>query len=444
MEERTYRPRLVAGVLAVAWLLFGSRWGSYVGVAPLFLTDVLLAVATVHYLVSIARTPQPRRDELRPRAFLLFALTAWASLRFLLGEHYSLTALRDFVPYFYATVGVLAAFAVSQAGAEARARTARWMVWALGLHAAWFVLVTLVAPSLPLSLPLISADQGLHLFTLREDVDTVFAGVFAGWLISVMLTRRRVFWPLLGFLVVWAAILQISSRAGVGAALLVTVLGLIAAQSSGEAKRHRAALVVAVLPLMLAGFLAFLPQTDFGQRVAGTFGAQTDLGEQAAGTTQARADSWPLLLGYTTQTLGRTTVGVGFGPDFMSDSGAALALVGPQPLEGFPRSPHDYWLGTFARLGLVGLMLALTLGATVLLAGWRQVRRPAVGDDLGLLCALLGVGLLPVATLGVVLESPFGAVPFFWAAGVLLAYPRGQVTSGTSSRSSARSLSRSA
>jgi hypothetical protein len=46
-----------------------------------------------------------------------------------------------------------------------------------------------------------------------------------------------------------------------------------------------------------------------------------------------------------------------------------------------------------------------------------------VEEPLLFLASVIAMGLLIPATLGVVLESPFGAVPFFWATGILLAYP---------------------
>jgi len=85
------------------------------------------------------------------------------------------------------------------------------------------------------------------------------------------------------------------------------------------------------------------------------------------------------------------------------------------------RSPHNYLLNTWARLGLVGLVLILG----ILLTGLRLARlvamhAPRVRDDD--VFAMFLVASIPVAALlGVVLESPFGALPYFWALGHLSA-----------------------
>ena len=42
----------VSGTFAVCLLLAGTKWASYLGSAPLFLTDTLLALAVFHHLVS--------------------------------------------------------------------------------------------------------------------------------------------------------------------------------------------------------------------------------------------------------------------------------------------------------------------------------------------------------------------------------------------------------
>jgi hypothetical protein len=50
---------------------------------------------------------------------------------------------------------------------------------------------------------------------------------------------------------------------------------------------------------------------------------------------------------------------------------------------------------------------------------------PKLADEpLLFIAAAVPTSLLVPATFGVILESPFGAVPFFWCVGLLLAWPR--------------------
>jgi O-antigen ligase len=82
--------------------------------------------------------------------------------------------------------------------------------------------------------------------------------------------------------------------------------------------------------------------------------------------------------------------------------------------------PHDVLLTYYARLGAVGLVLFLALIVSCARASWnRLARRPP--DELDITYVLLIVTLLLASLVGVILESPFGAVPFFWASGQLIA-----------------------
>ena len=122
---------------------------------------------------------------------------------------------------------------------------------------------------------------------------------------------------------------------------------------------------------------------------------------------------------YTLDDPVRTAVGVGFGPDFLQLSNADLPIARGMGV----RSPHNYLITTFARLGFVGLTVVVALLASLLTIAVRTVHR-GPPDELTSLCVLLMVSLLIVSLLGVILESPFGAAPFFWAAGILLAGDR--------------------
>ena len=111
------------------------------------------------------------------------------------------------------------------------------------------------------------------------------------------------------------------------------------------------------------------------------------------------------------------TVGVGFGPDFLYESHAAYYLLGPVVAdERSVRSPHNYYLGSWARIGLIGLGLIVGVTVSALRAAWRKRRDR---DDLATFAGLALTGFVTVALFGVMLESPFGAVPFFWALGIL-------------------------
>lgn len=429
MNTMTTRPAMVPGVAAVALLVFGTRWGSYLGANPIFLGDVLLLVAVAHHFVGAGRRKRATLDQaFRPNVLLLWALLAWSAVRFLIGGRFDLIAVRDAVPYLYVVAGILAATALPFVSTEGRRRTARLLFWALTLHAAWVAFARL-APDVVSGMPVLAPAQGVQLFGLRNDSDTALVGVWVAWLFTLLVQREKGVGRLLAAYVIgWVVVLNTGSRAGLIAAVIVNFLAFLAARRDPATLPQRRRYVAIILPWLLVPIAFFVPQTTIGERLLGGFGLVSEtsaVSAGAAGTQGAREEAWGALYDYTLENSPRALLGVGFGPDMMYQSGAGIRLVGTEETgSAFPRSPHNYWLGTFARLGLIGIVLSSALALLVIVTSIKQLLRPVERDWLGFAVALIAVSQIPIATLGVVLESPFGAVPYFWAAGVLLAYPR--------------------
>jgi hypothetical protein len=164
--------------------------------------------------------------------------------------------------------------------------------------------------------------------------------------------------------------------------------------------------------LLVIALLAILSATPSGHRLTEGFTGSS----QAAGTVSVRKDVWEKVMAFTLHDYQRTAVGVGFGRDFIRESGSRPALEGS--IYQNVRSPHNYLVGTFARLGVVGSLLAalvIGLGCSLALTALRRPSSPSVL----VLAALVAIAVPIVAMLGVVLESPFGALPYFWAVGEL-------------------------
>jgi O-antigen ligase len=221
-------------------------------------------------------------------------------------------------------------------------------------------------------------------------------------------------------MLVWVVILLLRSRAGFIGASAASALALVIALRSSNVHAMRKQLVAIAAPLVAVIAVAILPHTVVGERLGATFnGGHSSSAVQAGavGTKDARQEAWSHVTSYVEADRHRLIAGVGFGPDFMVPSGASLALVHSDRAD--VRSPHNYYVGTFARLGLVGVLLFLLITIELLLQVRRRLRFLA-DDPLGLFAALVAVALLPPAALGVVLESPFGALPFFWCLGALI------------------------
>ena len=73
---------------------------------------------------------------------------------------------------------------------------------------------------------------------------------------------------------------------------------------------------------------------------------------QAAGTVSVRQQVWADVISYVYRSPIRSAVGVGFGRDFIFESGTRDALEGGVYTN--VRSPHNYIVGTLARLGVAG------------------------------------------------------------------------------------------
>ena len=360
-------------------------------------------------------------------ALVCWLLLAYTIARLIIGSSLSIDVLRDAAPYGYVVVALLAGSRVG--GADARStldRTGRALTCVLKFHAVWVLAATTSQVFANWHFPVNPAAVHIWLFQTRNDMDTMLLGVLASILVFRVLSGRRSGYPLLWLAVCLIGTLSTGSRAGLASAILLCCLSVVLAYRRGLT-RNAGLISAALVPMFLIGMMAVLPQTDIGQRLAGTLGASADgseLGLGAAGTTEARKEAWVALYNYSVDDAFRAVAGVGFGPDVLFDSGARRLLVGADPSEEtIPRAPHNFWLNTLARLGVIGLMLYFWL---IFLALREAIRAWPRGNELDLLVGSLILGTLIIATLGVVMESPFGAVPFYYCVGLLMAQQRAQ------------------
>ncbi len=471
------RNRALAGTLATAFLIMGGRWAAYIGAEPVFLTDVLFFGAVIYRLLSwqlfgksgpigvrsgghqglhmtntgrahaqsarscptgndsgsvglvdrpdsvlrLPRVPGPS-SRLNMGASVL-ALGTWAIARMVLSQRYDVTAMRDFAPYLYIGAALLSAHAYGRSGPDQRNRTVQLLYYALLLHLAW-VLAAILIKGLDQRMPTLGSN-GVRLFSIRSDFDGAVLGVLAAYSLWMVLMGRSRRWHALVLLLSGALIINISSRAGLLSAIAGMSISAWAAtrRSAGLHPRRRVSNVLAIGGATIVLLLA-LPLTVPGSRLIATIhrsATETTQEINSQGTTDARKRGWSKLQHYIEEDVNRQTIGVGFGPDFMSASGADLALLGKS--NETVRSPHNYLLGTYARLGIIGAFLWLCVVAQLAKAVVRAIANFGA-EPLLLFASLIVVGFILAGMLGVVLESPFGAIPFYWAGGILLSNRR--------------------
>ncbi|MFJ9865188.1 O-antigen ligase family protein [Streptomyces sp. NPDC101165] len=410
---------MIAGVLVVAVLLTGGRWISHVPVGPLYISDVLMFAAFAQVACSSLLSPKRTGRTYGP-GILVGLLLVMTAFRLLATRADVWTAARDAAPFAYAVISYLSASAYQRAGDHSRARTVRLLHGGLLLHFGWLTVATF-APGFATAMPQVDASS--RVMEIRTDFDVALLGVLAG--VSILRMRGGRTW--LHATMAAAALvpaLALPSRAGIlacGACVLVALL-----LRSARHGRINVRVVLATAAAVLA-LAAVLPFTPGGQRLLATDGSATassDVVAGAVGTKQARMTAWDRVMTYTLDDSVRTSVGVGFGPNFMEQSHADIPLRGrgEDKADGL-RSPHNYLLTAFARLGLAGLTVVASLLAVLGSVVIRTVRR-GPPDELTSVSVLLVIALCTAALLGVVLEAPFGAIPFFWAVGILIAGDR--------------------
>lgn len=408
---------------AVALMLASTRWGSYIGVSPLFLTDVLIVAAILDRLIARSRYPAlPVLPGFRSGPpTLLMVLLAYVVARMLLSGSYafSVTWLRDGAPYLYAVLGVVSAHAIARAPRLSLDRTMKWMWWALVFHLVWVCGVGVVGSTGALAAP--HPFFGGGIFQARPDIDSAVLGITAGLLVRRALLGQRRGLAVLGLGGVAFAAASFTSRAGFIAIAVCCVLAFgYSYAASGRRSLRRIGMALTV-PVVLFAVATVLPSTTVGSRLVATIDpskASSVAQENAVGTTDARKKTWDGVITWTTDDSTRTLVGAGMGIDFLAASGTLQYLEGTD-YENV-RSPHDYFIGSFARLGLVGLGLILAVVLSLMRRAY-SFRTRIAEDELLTFAALTVFAIVSVASFGVVLEAPFGAVPFWWAAGLLLA-----------------------
>lgn len=420
-------PRLVPGTVVVTFLIGLGRWGSYLGLPSkqLFVTDVLLAVTTVYTVVRyrqavVAHLGRALRSRLAP-VLPVLALLVWALARGLPGLT-SADGLRDVAPYAY--VGVLAVLAALPREPGAARATVRVLVGALVIHLLWVTVSQLWPwPDQLARLPLLGGM--VRVLEVRVDYDGAMLAVLAGLaLYGVSRVRRPA--EVVGLLVVcaWSSVLvlTLASRAALIALVLAYAIGGLSSISLAERlwRGHRR-VVIGGLVVLVAALAVGVPRTAIYERLSGGSGYVAP-----GGTTAARELAWTAVFDYVGQRPSRVVAGVGMGPDFLKESGASVHYQAPG--EPAVRQPHNFVINTYARLGLIGVALLLwllvALARALVSALLRSVRRSDAESALDVSCMLICGVLFVASMLGVILEAPFGAIPFGWATGLLLVRAR--------------------
>jgi hypothetical protein len=410
--------RLSADVILLGLLLIGYIVGSR-GFAqlmplpglPVFPAELGLAVG-LGWLVSQAalRRTLPWRNDALNGTILLWLVLGTARVVIDV-RHYGLLAIRDYAMIYYAAFFFLA----QHHATDMRAR--RYLIGCLMLAVTALLPVYFLFSEFPLFFFTHLTVQGVPLVYLKGDLAYTFLA--AGSLIifhAVRGSHRFWGWPLaiLVFLTVAAG----DSRASLVGSAVAMVWLLLARRWAFPAVQAAAAAIV----LMTVATLAYSGNMPWATGrleswrdrvvsiadVRSTLPYDSEDNAYKSDNNQFRLVWWRSVL-QDTWAQG-PVFGLGFGYDLATNF---VQQYDPDMGEEFTaRSPHSIIIGTFGRMGGVGLAALLVIVAAMTRQTWRALRDRATNPlTCGLWCAAWVI--FTSACFGVVLEGPMGAVVFW-------------------------------
>lgn len=392
-------------------LAFFGRGFAYLGVRPLYISELALVMAIVAILVS------PGQIRWRPIHVAIAVFIGWGIVRTVpyVGS-YGIDALRDGVVFGYAVFAFAVSMTVKREHVERLLPLyRRWfpvfLLW-VPLAAVSAAVLVDVLPVVPGStVPIIvfkAGDTGVHLGAFGAFMLLGLGGSNAGGI------RDWVVWSL-WFLAL--AMTSIISRGGMVAAAMMAT-SILFARASGRW------LSLILVGIFLVSVVALAdPQIDIGRarrlsveqavaNVVSVFGIGNNEVGHLEVTKQWRLAWWDTIIDYTINGPYFWT-GKGFGINLADDDGFQVEA------DGSLRAPHNGHIALLARGGVPMLALWIVVGATYLVMLLRAARR-ASRAGLDLWVKVIGwvfvywIAALVNAAFDVYLEGPMGGI-WFWS-----------------------------
>lgn len=339
---------------------------------------------------------------------------------------------RDIAPFIYLFIFFATLSTLHFSQTLSKERILKLLTSALIIHQVWFSLATFF-PTFFENLPFISGSRDVRWFAIRPDYDMAVSSILVGLMLFRVIRGQRLRISVSILLLSIFTILNHTSRAGL-LALILSILLVIYTKLSPEfmVSRDRFLLVLTrFLGLFIVATLfLFSLNSDLIQKTWNTFtvfngGSQTtETQNLGGGTTSARLVSWLSLIRIILNSPDVLFFGSGFGQNYLFNSGVSTLLLGSQSKDlEYARSPHNFLLSVFVRIGIIGLLLIVLMLSRILIRCLRLLRSNEV-SEYTVVIALSPICLVSVSILGVVLESPFGAAPFYFLSA--LAYYEGR------------------
>jgi hypothetical protein len=405
------------GVVLIGYVV-GNRGFAQIqpsGQVPLLPAEAALLVAIPALIVRMAkkRAAGFRTDSLNC-LILVWILYGSARLPFDLSR-FGVMALRDYAMIYYA-----AFFYIAQAFG-AHAASAR--VLKRAITAAFVVLLPVVV-----SIQLFP-DFLLEHFTWRgipiifQKSDLIATSLAAGffWLWTRRNPGGKYVWPLLASASLLLIGVMASPRAAMAAAAITTLIWLLAGRWRIAAAQLAIVLGGSAVALAVFGIsgrdLRTSPPYSAYEHALSIFdpgGTGSYINAESGDPGSNNRFRWIWWTDVYDETVHKSPVfGLGFGSDLASRFLADYDLLADETFSA--RSPHSMIVTTFGRMGFLGLAIWLSVSAGMARLVWRLFRR---GDPDGLGLASAACVIWISACVGVVLESPMGAVIFWTVLGL--------------------------
>jgi len=399
---------------------------------PLLPAEAVLLVTIPALIVRMAnkRASGLRNDSIN---YLILAWIAYGTMRLPLDlGRFGVTALRDYAMIYYASF-----FYVGQAFGV-HAASARLLKRALTVGFAALLPVVVSIQLFPEFLLEHLTWQGIPVIYQKSYLiaTSLAAGFFWLW------TRRHpnggLVWPLLAAASLLLIGLMVSPRAAMAATVITTLLWIIAGRWRIAAVQFAIVLGGSALALAAVALSGRDPRTSapysvyehavsiFDPEGTGSY-INAESGDPGS-NNRFRVVWWTDVIDETLTT--NPVFGLGFGSDLAARFLADYDLLGDETFSA--RSPHSMIVTTFGRMGFIGLAIWLAASSAMARIVWRLLRR-GDPDSLGLASATCVIWIS--SCVGVVLESPMGAVIFWTVLG--LANSRAQAAPGAAAESPA-------
>ena len=264
--------------------------------------------------------------------------------------------------------------------------------------------------------------QGVPLIFYKGDLLAMF--LFTGFIVLLPADQfnwRDGWWRWLAALVSLVLGLLLLSRSSL-VGLLVALVWLV---WSGRWRPLRVLVAVCVAGLLAVNVYALLEKKDFTQTKAyaiyeaaasiadfsGTRSYQNEMSSDKGDNNRFRLIWWKNVAEETLST--SPVLGLGFGADLAH--GFLLEYYPTGDTDFTARSPHNIFMTTLGRMGLLGVAVLLSIYWTqgrITARVAREVRADPARQDAMTLQAACWVVMVS-ACFGVVLEGPMGAIPFW-------------------------------